>query len=147
MPILNQPDTHPDPDLDQLPPAGGRGWEARARAWYGWQDYSHRRAPLCPRVLLGLRCRIPYRRYYDYAHPCICERHHDLLDHAHHWRDEHHTPILTGEPYGVRIDKLTALRADCAELGLEVELGKRSPYYPSFCTLIIIRPARTEAER
>jgi len=107
----------------------------RAARALGWRP--SRRAP-CPRTVAGLRCHA--LRYHAGAVdvPCPCQVHHHLLDHSRSWTRPDGGRVLTGEPYDLAPDELSALAADCTALGLDVAVTGRSPWNPGATVLIVI---------
>lgn len=106
--------------------------ETRARDWFGWRPSSARR---CPLALAGRRCR------GRVGEPCLCGRR--VLDHRRRWIDRDGVALLTAEPYGADGDELAELVAELAALGLRLDVGARSPYYPGSTVLLTIRRAET----
>lgn len=102
------------------------------------EAYGYRRAKrdACPKTVAGKRC----TRFSGSGWPrCICEAHDRLLDHARSWTDAAGARVLTAEPYHVDPARLAAFERDCAALGLVVEVGGVSPWYPGSTTLITVR--------
>jgi len=107
----------------------------------GWTPAPAELRP-CPRIVAGLRCLVSVR-YGALPSPgaesCPCQRGRGLgiLDHARLWLVPRGGYALSSEPYG--FDVLGAARyADaCGELGLDVRVSARSPYYPLESVLVI----------
>ena len=102
--------------------------------------YGYKRAKWkpCPRHVARKRCT---RFSLIGAWPrCICEAHRGILDHAKAWTDAAGARVLTAEPYQIRPEGAReAFERDCAALGLVVEVGGVSPWYPGRTTLITVR--------
>lgn len=92
------------------------------------------RAHVCPRVVAGKRC----LSYHE--EPCLCQKHHSLLDHGRVWLDRQGRRVVTGEPYHVAKADLVDLAADMATLGLRVTVKPQSEsfWYPGHTHLIFI---------
>lgn len=90
-------------------------------------------AAICPRVVAGKRCAA-----HNGDEPCVCQRHHRLLDHGRIWLDAAGRHVLTGEPYSADGEDLADLVADMSGLGLDVSLSGRSRWNPGYTLLITI---------
>lgn len=129
--IWANPDSGPFADLR---------WHEVARE-YAWRPSSS--CYRCPAPLMGKRC-TAYR--YPNA-SCICQEVRNrfegsVVDHARLWVGSNSSHVLTYEPY-TRPDApvIEEFRAFCAEHGLVVEIGDRSPHAPGNAILVIVRAA------
>lgn len=124
--------------------------------WYtdhaGWLVYYKRqmferfgyrpsKAPVCPWVVVGKRCRIS-----GWGELCLCERFQSLLDHGRMWIGEDGRHVLTGEPYrhvlsptwGPPGGTMSDFRREMASLGLVLAISEESPYNPGNTILITV---------
>jgi hypothetical protein len=121
--------------IDRYAWGGVEGRIAAMREWHGFTDESS--APACPRVVAGKRC-----KYVN----CLCQYGggiSNLLDHRGIWLDKNRRHVFTAEPYTSSLDLelLEGFRAEAAHLGLTVRLSARSPWFPTYTTMIIVERA------
>lgn len=72
---------------------------------------------------------------------CVCQRYPGLLAYRRQWRLPDGERVLTSEPTAVPTEELERLRAECADLGLEVVIGEGSPIDPKGRFLVQVRKA------
>jgi hypothetical protein len=109
-----------------------------ARRAFMKERYGYRRskAPACPRVVVGLRCRAYRPIHYG---RCPCQRWHWVLDHGCAWLNKDGVHVVTGEPYG--LDDAEALRgfmADMAQMGIRVSIRAESGWNPGHTVLVLL---------
>lgn len=141
-----------------------RRYEERMRAWWGLEPRTptRQRGRRCPAqhcvtaVIPRVRCVAddkrcgcpgPCRRsdvpgwVAEHKPQCMCQQLFLNYDHTHLWTDpETNGTVWTTEPYGEPGD-VTASRKVLEEHGLELTVSSRSPWYPTFTTLLMVRKA------
>ncbi len=100
--------------------------------------YRPSKAPVCPWVVTGKRCRLS-----AWGELCLCERFQSLLDHGRMWIGEDGRHVLTGEPYRHVLSRpcagtLADFQTEMAALGLVVAISEDSPYNPGNTVLITV---------
>jgi hypothetical protein len=100
-------------------------------------QYRVSKAPVCPLVVVGKRCRVGYPR----GDWCVCQRFHHWLDHGRSWLAPDGSHVVTGEPYGIHDDEDWAqFAAACDALGIDITIdAEHSPWYPGHTTLVLLR--------
>jgi hypothetical protein len=94
--------------------------------------YRPSRAPACPRVVVGKRCRVGVD-----DDQCVCELFRQFLDHGRAWLAPDGAHVVTGEPYGIDDgDAWVRFTTALDRFGIDVEVGTRSPWNPGHTVLV-----------
>jgi hypothetical protein len=130
-------------ELDELikkATPGGRNYADYDKRMLAWHGLWYKEVPvLCPLLVADEKCRA---NGYARGKQCLCTIGGDLLDHKALWRDKDGNLVFTAEPYDVRMSVLEVFSTGLAQAGLDLEISSRSPWYPTFTTLLKIRRAR-----
>lgn len=107
--------------------AGRRGWRHSTTAYR------------CPGETSGRPC--GHRPEIGYPGCCVCAglRERGALDHARRWSDRTGRPVVTAEVYDWDDERTVEIQSLCADYGIDVEVGRFSPYHPGRTTLLIYR--------
>ena len=106
----------------------------------GWSRLDKR---ACPRGLLGEWCPNDHQECGE----CSIFRGTGPLDHCKVWRTPDGETVLTGEPYHLDGGLFARFVEYCRGLGLTVEVGAYSPYYPCNTLLVTVKNERSRLMR
>jgi hypothetical protein len=107
-------------------------------------DWRPSQGAVCIAALLGKRC----RHFRPSGPRCVCDEVASRFgaridDHARRWIAPDGSPVITFEPYNMADDpSIAEFRAFCADHGLTVEIGDRSPWSPGDTVLLTVRAIR-----
>lgn len=108
----------------------------RMYAWHGLRHVS--RPVVCPMLVLQKgKC----QAYGRQGRVCLCTLDADVRNHKSMWQDGSGNLVYTSEPYDLMPEKLDAFRTGLTDAGLKLSVSPRSPWYPTFTTLLKVTRA------